>query len=72
MKLIRGSQASRMLGIDTETLRRHESPDGKWAYVYGGRIRVWKLDLSPHAQRRYDENEIRRLLDRLEREAAEH
>lgn len=67
MKLITIATAAKLLGLVADSLRRRETPDGKWTEVYGRRIRVYRIDLTPHAQRRFDEDEIRRLLAKLER-----
>lgn len=66
MKLISIRQAAKLLGLDPQGLRRRETGDG-WAEVYGHRIRVYRIDLTPRAQRRYDEDEIRRVLARIRR-----
>lgn len=65
MGMISIGQAARFLGLDPETMRRRESPDGRWMEIFGHRIRVFRLDMNPGAFRRYDEREIRRLLQRL-------
>jgi hypothetical protein len=67
VKLISISQAARLLGLAPSSLRRHECPDGRHAEIYGQRIRVWRTGLGPKAQRRYDEDEIRRVLARMAR-----
>lgn len=65
MKLVSIRQAARLLGIDPTGLRRRETPDGKYVEVYGYRIKVFRIDLGPSAQRRYDEDEIHRVLARM-------
>lgn len=67
MKLIPISEAARLLGVDPDTLRRHETPDG-YLEIYGYRIRVYRLSPSPNARRRYDEREIYRVLSKMARE----
>lgn len=67
MKLISISAAAGLLGVDTSFLRRHETPDGRWVEIYGHRCRVHRLSPGPRGQRRYDEDEIRRVLARLQR-----
>jgi hypothetical protein len=67
MKLITIATAAKLLGLVPDSLRRRESADGKWTEVYGHRIRVYRIDLTPHAQRRFDEDEIHRVLARLQR-----
>lgn len=65
MKLVSIGRAARLLGIDPSGLRRRETPDGCYCEVYGDRIKVFGVDLGPSAQRRYDEDEIHRLLARM-------
>lgn len=67
MKLVSIATAARLLGLDPASLKRRETADGKWADVYGHRIRVYRIDLTPNAQRRYDEDEIHRVLVRMQR-----
>lgn len=62
-------EAARLLGCSPNTLRRHETKDGKFCEVYGHRIRVYRTSLSRHGQRRYDRNEIERLMYRLAKRA---
>lgn len=55
-----------MLGVNAHTLRRRS--EGKdWLELYGHRIRVYRMDLRPDAERRFDADEIRRVLARLEK-----
>lgn len=61
------SEAARLLKVHPETLRRHETRDGKWCEMYGVRIRVYRLGDGPSAKRRYDRAEIARLVVRLQR-----
>lgn len=66
MKLIRAGHAARLLGVDAETLRRRAK--GKdYLEIYGHRVRVYRMDLSSGSEGRYDEDEIRRILARIER-----
>lgn len=65
MKLVSIGAAAKLLGMDPASLKRRETADGRWAEVYGHRIRVYRIDLAPNAQRRYDEDEIRGMLARL-------
>ncbi|HLN65310.1 MAG TPA: hypothetical protein VK464_27630 [Symbiobacteriaceae bacterium] len=67
MKLITIGEAARMLSVDPATLRRHETPDGRWVELYGHRIRVHRMSPSPKAQRRFDEADIFRVLARMTR-----
>jgi hypothetical protein len=64
-------QAAKLLKVHPNTLRRHETSDGRWCCIYGGRIRVYRLsnEPGPAAQRRYDRSEIVRFLSRLQRDA---
>jgi hypothetical protein len=66
MKLIRAGQAARLLGVDAETLRRRAK--GKdYLEIYGHRVRVYRMDINPGSEGRYDEDEIRRVLARIQR-----
>lgn len=67
--LIPINEAARLLKVHPETLRRHETTDRRWCQIYGNRIRVYRLSHEPGqaAQRRYDRNEIIRLLNGLQR-----
>lgn len=56
--LITTKEAARLLKVDPRTLRKYESPDGRWCEILGLRFRVFRMDMSPTAQRRYDEDEI--------------
>lgn len=67
MRLIPIGDAARLLGLDPTSLRRKETPDGRYAEVYGHRIRVHRLSPDPNARRRYDADEIYRVLSRLSR-----
>lgn len=67
MKLISIVEAARLLGTSTQTLRRHETEDGRWAIIYGHRIHVYRIGFLPSSQRRYDEDEIRRVLSKMQR-----
>lgn len=65
MGMISIGKAGKLLGLDPDTMRRRETPDGRWLEIFGHRICVFRLDASPTAFRRYDEREIRRLIQRL-------
>jgi hypothetical protein len=65
MRLIRIGQAAKMLGVDPDTLRRHIK--GDYATIFGLRLRAFPMDLNPGCERRFDADEIRRLLAQLER-----
>lgn len=67
LRLISIGDAARLLGLDPTSLRRRETVDGRYAEVYGYRIRVHRLSPEPNARRRYDADEIYRILSRLSR-----
>lgn len=69
MELVSIQNAAKLLQVHPNTLRRNESPDGKWCLIYGARLRIYKVSNEPGAQRRYDRDEIERLLHRLRRDA---
>jgi hypothetical protein len=50
-----------MLGIDADTLRRR-TKGREWLEIYGLRIRVYRMDVNPDSERRFDADEIERLL----------
>lgn len=66
MRLIRLNEAARMLGVDGDTLRRR-AKESDYVEIYGMRLRVYRMDLKPNAERRFDADEIRRELDRLQK-----
>lgn len=66
MHLIRLNQAAKMLGVDGDTLRRR-AKSGDSVEIYGMRLRVYRMDLQPNAERRFDADEIRAALERLQR-----
>jgi hypothetical protein len=66
VKLIRAGEAARLLGVDTETLRRRAK--GKdYLEIFGHRIRVYRMDMTPGAEGRYNEDEVRRVIARMEK-----
>jgi hypothetical protein len=67
VRLIRMSEAARMLGISAEALRRRAVKGGDWVEIYGGRIRAYRIDMHPNAERRFNADEIARLLARLQK-----
>jgi DNA-binding transcriptional MerR regulator len=69
MDLVSIQVAAKLLQVHPNTLRRNESRDGKWCCIYGARLRVYKVSNEPGSQRRYDKDEIQRVLRRLQREA---
>ncbi|MFZ5816125.1 MAG: hypothetical protein ACOY93_12570 [Bacillota bacterium] len=62
--LITTREAARLLKVDPRTLRKYETPDGRWCEILGLRFRVLRLGPSPLSQRRYDRDEIERALRR--------
>lgn len=58
-------QVCKLLRVDERTLRKYETSDGKWCQLFGFRFRVYRYGDSPHAQRRYSEAEIRRIVDQV-------
>lgn len=65
MDFVSIADAARLLQVHPSTLRRNESPDGKWCDIYGTRIRVYRVSSEPGGQRRYDRAEIIRKFYRL-------
>lgn len=66
MRLIRLSEAAKMLGIDGDTLRRR-AKSSDVVEIYGVKLRVYRMDLKPNAERRFDADEIRAALDQIQR-----
>jgi hypothetical protein len=64
VRLIRIREAARMLGVNAQTLRRR-SEGRDYVEIYGHRIRVYRMDLRPDAERRFDGDEIGRVLARV-------
>lgn len=71
LDLVPIKEAAKLLRVHPNTLRRRETPDGRWCEMYGARIRVYRLsnDRGPASQRRYDRSEIARLMARMQRGA---
>jgi hypothetical protein len=65
MRLVRISEAARMLGVDAETLRRRANKGGDYLEIYGHQIRVYRMDLRSDAERRFNADEIGRVLARV-------
>jgi hypothetical protein len=65
MKLIRSGQAAKLLGVDPDTLRRRAA-GRDYLEIFGHRLRVYRMDIGPGAEGRYDEDEIRSLLARVQ------
>lgn len=66
MRLIRAGQAARLLGVDTDTLRRRAA-GRNYLEIYGHRITVYRMDIGPGAEGRFDLDEIERLLSNLKK-----
>lgn len=67
MKLVRAGQAAKLLGVDTDTLRRRAAGRNHLE-IYGHRLTVYRMDIGPGAEGRFDEDEIRQLLERVQRQ----
>lgn len=68
MKWITTVEAARILGLNPGTLRRYETPDGRWCYLYGERLRVWRTYKGVQLHRQYSLQEVQRLAWRLQNE----
>lgn len=64
LNLVSTAEICRLLGCDQRTLRRHETPDGRWCTIFGMRFRVYRYGNAQHDQRRYDLEEVRREIER--------
>lgn len=64
MRLIRAGQAAKMLGVDTDTLRRRAA-GRRFLEIFGQRLTVYRMDIGPGAEGRFDADEIEQLLSRL-------
>lgn len=64
MRLIRAGQAAKMLGVDTDTLRRRAA-GRSFLEIFGQRLTVYRMDIGPGAEGRFDADEIEHLLSRL-------
>jgi hypothetical protein len=58
-------QVCKLLHVDERTLRKYETPDGRWCTVFGFNFRVYRYGSDPQAQRRYAEAEIRRIVEQI-------
>lgn len=58
-------QVCKLLRVDERTLRKYETPDGRWCTLFGLRFRVYRYGTDAHAQRRYSESEVRRIVDEI-------
>lgn len=63
--LITTGEASRLLGVDPRTLRKYETSDGRWCVLFGFQFRVFHYGGDPKSTRRYDRNEIMRIVSGL-------
>jgi hypothetical protein len=55
-----------MLGVDTDTLRRRAAVR-PYLEICGQRLTVYRMDIGPGAEGRFDADEIEQLLSRLRR-----
>jgi len=62
--LIRSSEAAKLLDVCRQTLIKYETKDGQWCVLlgYSYRFRVYNYGGGIRATRRYDRNEILRVL----------
>lgn len=54
-----------MLGITVDTLYALEDHSRRFIRIYGAKIHVYRIGSSPSAHRRYDSDEIARVLRQL-------
>jgi hypothetical protein len=67
IELISTGQVAKLLGIDQRTLRKHETPDGRFTYVFGHQLRVFHYGGDTKATRRYDKREVLKIVTQMER-----
>lgn len=67
MDLISIGEAAKLLGVAVHTLRRYETEDGRWCEIFGQRFRVHRMHPGPLGRRRYDRNELMRVIARMQR-----
>lgn len=65
--LITTGEAARLLGIHQRTLRKYETEDGRFTYVFGHQLRVFHYGGDNKATRRYDKREVLRIVAQIER-----
>lgn len=63
--LIGTGEAAKLLGVDQRTLRKYETPDGKYCTLFGFRFRVYHYGGDNKSTRRYDRNEIVRIVSQM-------
>lgn len=68
MKWINLETASKLFGLNPQTMRRHESPDGKWCTIQGQTFRVYRVGIHMRPHRRYSEPEVLRAVKAIEAE----
>lgn len=59
-----------MLAVHANTLRRHESADGRWCTIQGQQFRVYREGIAKQAPRRYSLSELERVRTQIVAEAA--
>lgn len=65
VELIGTGEAAKLLGVDQRTLRKSETPDGKYCTLFGFRFRVYHYGGDSKSTRRYDRNEIERVVSQM-------
>jgi hypothetical protein len=58
-------QVCKLLQVDERTLRKYETPDGRWCTLFGLKFRVYRYGSQPQSQRRYSEAEIQRIVEQI-------
>lgn len=66
MRWINLDTACGLLGVHPQTMRKHESPDGKWCTIQGQTFRVYRVGIHQAPHRRYSETEIMRAVKAIE------
>lgn len=66
MKWINLDTVSKLFGLNPQTIRRHESPDGRWCTIHGQTFRVYRVGIHQAPHRRYSEAEIMRAVKAIE------
>lgn len=59
--ILRLHEAVRILGMDTDTLRRKLVGAGDSVVIHGVRLRIFRTDFASDAERRLDRYEVERL-----------
>ncbi|HLO03692.1 MAG TPA: hypothetical protein VK191_11330 [Symbiobacteriaceae bacterium] len=54
-----------LLQCSPNTLRRNETPDGRYCAIMGSYIRVWRIRQGVNWQRRYSRTEVLQLRRRM-------